>query len=200
MFSINNPIDLILLAVAVTIVAKLYFVLGKQTDIDRKIVPTAIVQTSEGEMSEDKNDGPAEAYSAEIIKTLDLYRRLDKDFDIAKFLEGAKTAHMQILQSFEDHDFAKTQHLLAPQILEIFKAELNKNKAPPNTNASELATNKNAEIVETKLENSIARITVHFSTAKSTEVFEDFWTFERDLKSQNPNWLLIKTEGQDSPT
>ena len=50
-----------------------------------------------------------------------------------------------------------------------------------------------ARIVNSALHGRSAEITVAFTAEFSTGTVIDVWTFERNLDSADPNWLLVAT-------
>jgi predicted lipid-binding transport protein (Tim44 family) len=52
-----------------------------------------------------------------------------------------------------------------------------------------------ARIVASSLHGRLAEITVAFSAEFAGGTVNDVWTFERNLDSSDPNWLLVATSG-----
>ena len=75
----------------------------------------------------------------------------------------------------------------------------------------ELTSLDRAAVTAAKLRDGLASVTVEFTSQQKrllkseageildgdenqTETFIDLWTFERDISSQDPTWLLVETE------
>jgi predicted lipid-binding transport protein (Tim44 family) len=102
--------------------------------------------------------------------------------------------------------------LLDPSVYEGFASAIDARIAAGQTQDSQFMTIRGAEIREIVTRGSVAEITVRFasdmiiftrdlrgnvvsgSPTVPREVI-DLWTFSRDLRSKDPNWLLIATGG-----
>jgi predicted lipid-binding transport protein (Tim44 family) len=118
----------------------------------------------------------------------------DPSFDPAQFLSGARAAYETIVQSFANGDKDALRPLLAPRVLDAYEKAIDQ-RAVDGGRGPEVVRLKNAEIVEARMERDLARIWVRFEAelaegAHGLRETRERWTFERDVRSRDPNWLL----------
>ena len=135
----------------------------------------------------------------------------DPSFDVARFLEGAKSAYRLILEAFWRGDVDTLKPHVDAHVYETFAAAVDQRKKDGLTLDNRLVTIEQAVISEANVERSVALVTVRFEAdiAAVTRNAEgqvvagsmsdavqtrDLWTFRRDLASRDPNWLLIETD------
>jgi predicted lipid-binding transport protein (Tim44 family) len=137
----------------------------------------------------------------------------DPSFDVARFLEGAQGAYRMILEAFWRGDIAEVRGFLDSDIAAAFDAAIAERKAAGQSLDNRLIAIEQALIAECNLLGSVATVTVRFEAdiAAVTRDAEgnvvagslsdavqtrDRWTFRRDLKSSDPNWILIETDDE----
>jgi predicted lipid-binding transport protein (Tim44 family) len=209
--------------VAVFIAARLRSVLGKRTGHERQRPPRVQPQPApaRGEAPENvvplpdrrvRAEGPAIAAEAgpALKEGLTRIRLADPSFDLDSFLEGAKVAFTMIVEAFARGDKATLEPLLAPPVFASFAAAIDERRRLGRTLETELVALRGAEVVDAALEGRLARITVRFTSEQinctrdasgavvegdpaAVETVVDLWTFERDVTSRDPNWVLIET-------
>lgn len=134
-------------------------------------------------------------------------KSLDASFTLDGFMQGAKSAYEMVIGAYDARDEAMLKMLLAPDIFDGFKQQYaaldKKNEAMKTTLVSIIS----ARLLGARLEKSRALMTVSFVSEQIQyvkndkgeivsgdqsliEQVEDEWTFERDLKSRNPNWTI----------
>jgi predicted lipid-binding transport protein (Tim44 family) len=135
----------------------------------------------------------------------------DPSFDVARFLEGAKSAYRLILESFWKGDLDTLKAHVDAHVYETFATAVEQRNKDKLTLDNRLVTIEQAVISEANLERTVALVTVRFEAdiAAVTRNSEgqvvagslsdavqtrDLWTFRRDLASRDPNWLLIETD------
>lgn len=134
----------------------------------------------------------------------------DRSFDLPSFLPGAKSAFGMIVDAFARGDAQALRPLLADQVFRNFKAAIDQREAAGERLETEIMAEPSAELVDATLVDRIARVTLRFvsrqinvtrdaqgrviggDSARPEEV-TDLWTFERDVRSRDPNWLLAET-------
>ena len=138
----------------------------------------------------------------------------DPNFDVARFLEGAKSAYRMILEAFWKGDLEALQGHVEPHIQEAFASSVEQRKAEGLTLDNRLVAIDQAVISEAILERGVAIVGVRFEAdiAAVTRNSEgqvvagslsdavqtrDLWTFRRDTASRDPNWLLIETDEEE---
>jgi predicted lipid-binding transport protein (Tim44 family) len=137
--------------------------------------------------------------------------KLDPEFSLKNFTEGATAAFEIIVENYIQGDLKKLKKLLSPQLLEEFKKAIDQRKEQGYIFNNTLIKIDNVDIIEARTSANIAHIKVKFVSEqvpvlmdKAGNVLEgnpqqidqiiDYWTFERNLKSSDPNWILIATD------
>lgn len=140
-------------------------------------------------------------------------RALDPDFDPRRFLDGARSAHEMVIEAFANADRSTLRDLLAPEVYEGFDTVLRDREAKDLHAETTLVEAQRTEIADAEARGREARVTVRFvseiiSCVKDSEgriveghptvphVVTDIWTFSRDSKSRDPNWILVATAGE----
>lgn len=134
----------------------------------------------------------------------------DRSFDLPSFIPGATSAFGMIVDAFARGDAQALRPLLADQVFRNFKAAIDQREAAGERLETEIMAEPSAEVVDATLVDRIARVTLKFvsrqinvtrdaqgrviggDSARPEEVV-DLWTFERDVRSRDPNWLLAET-------
>tara|TARA_B100000900_G_scaffold80956_1_gene65220 strand:+ start:51 stop:650 length:600 start_codon:yes stop_codon:yes gene_type:complete len=188
-------IDIILLAmIAGFIFLRLRGILGKRTGFDGKTAP----QFEEIL----KNTNPK-------IKTKKQNESFDKEAQ-NEFLKGAKIAYETIITDFSDDDnkLTKSKSLLSKKIHDQFNEALKERNNRGHFAEITFIGLNSADIKEHKKDENILKVTVDFVGEVITCIKDkekkiisghpekikkiyDTWVFSRDLRSNNPNWLLI---------
>jgi predicted lipid-binding transport protein (Tim44 family) len=137
-------------------------------------------------------------------------RAIDPSFDDAAFLDGARGAFELIVAAFAKGDKSELRSLLSDDTYRPFTAAIDERESAGETLETRIAKLKDADIVEAGMDGSAARITVKLISdqinvlrAHDGSVVDgdpqnliektDFWTFARDTRSSDPNWLLVAT-------
>lgn len=208
----------LLAMVAAFLALRLYSVLGKRTGHEQQPLPRAADDRMATPSLPRAADAPAEprealprAVEAEAEGGLRAIVAADPSFDVAQFLEGARSAYRMILEAFWKGD-RETLHWLADdQVRTEFEAAIAAREEAGETLDNRLVRIDRAVIAEASLAGKVARVTVRFDadiaavtrdrdgnvTAGSlTDAVEthDVWTFARDLASGDPNWKLADTD------
>lgn len=141
-------------------------------------------------------------------------RIADGTFTPDEFLVGSRVAFEMILNAFSSGDEKALEPLLDDGVFANFAAAIRDRDAEGSTVEDTLVGIKSADIVEAYMEGRVANVTVKFVTEQVNvtknaegEVIEgnpnqviqvtDFWTFGRDTKSRDPNWVLVATHSAD---
>jgi predicted lipid-binding transport protein (Tim44 family) len=115
----------------------------------------------------------------------------DRDFDTAKFLDGARLAYAQIVAAFAKGDAEALRPLLSPDVLAAFEAGIADRSETP----APLIRLADARIVGAVLDGALAEITIAFTAEFSSGTTTDVWTFSRRIDAADPNWTLVATAG-----
>ena len=188
-------IDIILLAmIAGFIFLRLRGILGKKTGFEGKI---------------------SSQFEKEFQKTNIILKPASENFDeVAQkdFLKGAKIAYETIITDFSDSDnkLIASKPLLGKKIYEQFKEALQDRESKGHFAEITFIGIKSAAIkTHKKIEDSL-EVTVDFVSeiitcikdkdkkivsgdSEKIKIVYDTWVFSKELKSTNPNWLLIDT-------
>ena len=138
----------------------------------------------------------------------------DPSFDVARFLEGAGAAYRQILEAFWRGDMESVRPFVDNNVYEAFAKAVEQRKAEGLQLDNRLVAIEPPVIVEAEVEKGTAELTVRFEAdiaaitrnAKGEVVAgsmddavqsRDRWTFRRDVRSDDPNWLLIETDEEE---
>ncbi|MEP7222461.1 MAG: Tim44/TimA family putative adaptor protein [Novosphingobium sp.] len=135
----------------------------------------------------------------------------DRRFDLGAFLGGARGAYRMVLEAFWRGDKHDLEHLCDTDVLAGFVDAIDARNEAGEKVESRLVRIEDAVITEASYAAPIARITVRFTAdiaavtrdANGTMIAgslddaieaRDLWTFSRNLKSADPDWLLDETD------
>jgi predicted lipid-binding transport protein (Tim44 family) len=138
----------------------------------------------------------------------------DKSFDLALFMAGASEAFPLIVEAFAAGDRATLESLLGKDLYAIFEKSIAARESAGETLQTKIHAIRKAEVTGAALEGAQARITVRFTADESSlhkdsegrilsgDAHEpaqmiDIWTFTRDIRSDDPKWLLVETHSDD---
>lgn len=176
---------LIAAMVAGVICFRLYTVLGRRTGHE----PTP--QTLPPQPAALPQPAPQTAPPSNRLQEIQL---ADRSFDAPKFLAGAREAYARIVTAFAKGERDDLRLLLSPDVFAAFDAGITARTEP----AAAFVKLHDARIAGSALHGRQAEVTVAFMAEFATGKVTDVWTFERNLDSSDPNWLLVATSG-DAP-
>lgn len=144
-------------------------------------------------------------------KALEAIAAADANFTVPYFLDGARAAYEMIVAAYAEGNKAELKPLLASDVYEGFSEAIDGRARLGETMESKMVAINRAEIEGVEVNGKRASITVRFVSEfisvrknRAGEVLEgdpkkireitDIWTFERDLRSRDPNWRLSATE------
>jgi len=212
--------DIIIFAmIAAFLVLRLRSVLGRRTGTEkpREFRPLAkpatdnVVNLPEGLRGrEELAPPPSGPRAASPESGLAQIRAADPKFDPDGFAQGARAAFEIIVKAFESGDTATLRPLLSDDVYERFAEAIRHRLEAKETLETHLVAIKAAEIDEAEINGRTAFITVKFvsdqinvTRAADGKILDgepdhvaektDFWTFARNTRSQDPNWLLVAT-------
>jgi len=134
----------------------------------------------------------------------------DPGFDLPKFLAGARSAYEMIVRAFASGDRATLTPLLSPSVMKGFDGEIAAREAAGRSQTVEFLHAPRADLDKAEVEGDLARMTVRFlaefrSRTKGPEGegvddrrTAELWTFERNLKSRDPNWTLVQVDAAEA--
>tara|TARA_B100000035_G_scaffold281807_1_gene262972 strand:- start:222 stop:818 length:597 start_codon:yes stop_codon:yes gene_type:complete len=189
-------IDIILLAmIAGFIFLRLRGILGKRTGFEGKASPQF----------------------EKILKEVHQETKINQkeDFDEKaqnEFLKGAKIAYETIITDFSDNDnkLIASKPLLSKEVFDEFNKALKERSNRGHYAEITFIGIKSADIKEHKKIDKVLQVTVNFvseiitcirdekkkivsGNPEKIKTIYDTWTFSRDMRSSNPNWLLVNT-------
>lgn len=135
----------------------------------------------------------------------------DSSFDLAQFIDGAKSAYRMILEAYWKGDTETLEWLVEDDVRKAFNEAIIAREAEGHVLDNRLVVIERAMIADASVENKVARIAVRFdadiaavtrdrdgnlvsgSLSDAVET-HDIWTFSRNLRSSDPNWKLAETD------
>ena len=189
-------IDIILLAmIAGFIFLRLRGILGKRTGFEGKASPqfgNVLKKVHQENKIRQKEDFDQEAQN--------------------EFLKGAKIAYETVITDFSDNDnkLIASKPLLSKKIYDDFNKALKERSDRGHFAEITFIGIKSANIKEHKKIDKALQVTVDFvgeiitcikdkekkivsGNPEKIKTIYDTWTFSRDMRSTNPNWLLVNT-------
>ena len=189
-------IDIILLAmIAGFIFLRLRGILGKRTGFEGKASPqfeNVLKKFHQENKTNQKEDFDQKAQN--------------------EFLKGAKIAYETIITDFSDNDnkLIASKPLLSKKIYDDFNKALKERSDRGHYAEITFIGIKSANIKEHKKIDKALQVTVDFvgeiitcikdkekkivsGNPEKIKTIYDTWTFARDMRSTNPNWLLVNT-------
>lgn len=216
------PLDIILVAfLAVFVFLRLRSELGKKTGNEPQPPAAGIGGADQSRRSGEQygeyiDHEPQEAEVIDLEENPALrhaymdIRKADPGFDLAQFMDGAKTAYGMILEAFWKGDTDTLKDFLDKAVLAKFTAAIEGLEADDLKVDNQLLDVTKVEVASAELNDSVAQLTVHFTSdvvavtrnkegkivqgdASGSVEMNDNWTFERDVKSRDPAWTLVAT-------
>lgn len=215
------PEIIILACVAVFIALRLYAVLGRRTGHEQPIVkpadgpPSPLVARAAPERVTDRKVDAAGTVAAMIAPSaLDGVRQIvaaDPHFDVASFLDGARSAYRMTLEAFWRGDEEELRKLADDEVHHAFADAIAARQNAGETLENRLVAIERSTIEQAGVAGQMAIVAVRFDADISAvtrnaegEVVagsmsdavqtHDLWTFSRHVKAEDPNWILIETD------
>jgi predicted lipid-binding transport protein (Tim44 family) len=211
--------DIILFAmVAAFLVLRLRSVLGRRTGNERRrelFVRRTAPPAEKGSPLVEPSSGlaptPIPSPPADVVaEGLNHIHRADPSFEPTHFLEGARTAFDMIVTAFANGDKAALRPLLSDDVFQQFVTAIDDRAVAKEALETRIMRLDNADIVEAELSGRNAHVTVklisqqiNVTRAMDGSIVDghpehptektDYWTFARDTRSSDPNWVLVAT-------
>lgn len=152
----------------------------------------------------------ADLAEGEVKTGLTQIRLADPRFDLNQFLAGARAAFEMIVQAYAAGDKDALRPLLADDVFAGFAGAIDQRSVDGHTLDTQLMAIEKAEVVDAAMQGNMARVSIRFASEQinvvrdadgkeiegdptSVEEVVDIWTFERDTRSRDPNWILVET-------
>jgi predicted lipid-binding transport protein (Tim44 family) len=157
---------------------------------------------------EDDNIG---SVSTDPVSGLTMLRRIDQNFNDKEFIDGSKSAFSWIVTAFAKGEISKLKPLLSANLWKSFEKAIQRRVSDGEILETTIVSFKSVLINDATINDANVNLTVEFVSDQVKvlrgrdekilegnpdviETITDLWTFNRDVKSSNPNWILVKTE------
>jgi predicted lipid-binding transport protein (Tim44 family) len=135
----------------------------------------------------------------------------EPQFDVGRFLDGAKSAYRMILEAFWRGDEEALRDLVSDDVHAAFAEAIAARRAQGAVLDNRLIAIEHATIVTASIAGGEARVAVRFdadiaavtrdaegnviggSTSDAVQT-HDVWTFVRTVRAPDPNWILADTD------
>lgn len=208
-------LDIIFFAmVAAFLVLRLRSVLGKRTGAERPPQQWQGPENDAGaaviDLAARRRSGAEPPAESPVGLGLAAIRAADRGFDLDGFLGGARAAFEMIVGAFAAGDKATLQPLLAPEVFRHFAEAIDGRARNGETLTTDLVGIRSIEPVEARMDGGFAGLTLRIVSEQVNALRDhegnvvegsadrvidvtDEWTFRRDTRSGDPNWVLAAT-------
>ncbi len=148
-----------------------------------------------------------------IASELRKIRQEDPDFSASEFVEGAKEAFSLIVSAFSNGDTPELRPLLGDDVYDEFASAIQSRLLSGNVSETSVISIDDVSLIHCEMRGTTARISIKFISQQTSvirndagEVIDgdaekilsitDVWTFSRNIRSSNPNWLLVETRSE----
>lgn len=196
---------IILAALAAVVLFQLYAVLGRRVgrgpEEATRAPPTPI---------EPKRLAVAVPDGAPAATGVAALRVRDPSFDVAAFLQGARQAYQMIVTAFAAGDRNVLRPLLSDEVMSGFDAAITRRETEGRTESVDFLQPPRADFEGVNLVGDLAKASVRFlaefrsrTKGPEGEAVDDrrtaeIWTFQRNLKSRDPNWTLVHVDAAEA--
>lgn len=217
---------IIFAAIALFFFFRLRHVLGQKTGEEHKhgkILPPnplrpASQRSQDQVVVKDKMDSDQEIASLltkqDVVAELKNLQAIFPAFQPSSFLKGAKIAFESILQAYAEGDIKTLKTLVDQEIFDAFSKAITDRQNKGHHQQTLIVAVNEAQIESIKVENNQAFVTtllvseqINVIRSQDGEVIEgnetavrnirDLWTFQKDLRNPDPNWLLVATHNAE---
>ncbi len=136
------------------------------------------------------------------------FKKSFPDFDIPSFLQGAKSAFEIITSAFAKGELKDMKELVSDNVYHSYQNIVDDRKSKEENFEFEIIRFVDVELKDANIEGDYAKGQVNFATEqvnvlkdKDGKVLSgsdsfinkvnDLWTFVRNIKSENPNWIMV---------
>ena len=213
-------VDILIFAVlAAVIFFKLFNVLGRRTGNEQPPMQGPVADNDDqGSVlpfkGQEEDIGKNDDSGDPLTESLKRITHVDRNFKVDEFLAGARQAFGMILDAFHDGNLEPVRTFLDADVHRSFSQAIADRDQDGTRRQIELVTIVDCEPIEAVTSGRQASITVRFRSNQinvvkdsenriiagdptSTIDVVDVWTFARDTRARDPNWLLVATR---SPT
>jgi predicted lipid-binding transport protein (Tim44 family) len=188
---------IILAAIAVLVISRLYSVLGQKTGAEptpRRVKEAMNRPAETGEPAEEGRPRVRPAFTGPAAAGLESIAATDPDFSPDDFTRGARKAYEMIVTAFADGDRETLRELVDEDVYEAYSTAIDERQTT-GAEPLRLARIRAARIAEASVsEDGMARVAVSFESELTDGDLQrhakEIWTFKRPVNTSNPNWLL----------
>jgi predicted lipid-binding transport protein (Tim44 family) len=202
-------LELIIFAgLAAIVLYQLYSVLGRRVGRQPEDNPQPAAARSGLRQAERPAEPNDEGVS---LSGLAAVKARDPSFDVSHFLTGSKSAYQMIVKAFAEGDRQTLRPLLSGEVMASFDAAIAQRESEGRTETVEFLHSPRADLDKAEVVGAdLARMAVRFlaefrarSKGPEGEAVDDrrtaeLWTFERNLKSRDPNWTLVHVDAAEA--
>jgi predicted lipid-binding transport protein (Tim44 family) len=193
----------ILAAVAAVVLFQLYAVLGRRVGRQAEDLAPA---PGGGAAREPATALPPGVSEPATVNGLAALRAKDPNFDISRFMQGARQAFQMIVKAFAAGDRATLKPLLDTDLMSTFESVMAQREGEGRSEQVEFLHEPRADLESLGVFGDFAKASVRFlaefrsrSKGPEGEAVDDrrtaeVWTFQRSLTSRDPNWTLIHVD------
>ncbi len=208
---------LVLAGIAIFLILRLKSVLGTREGFEKPPLqapprpgPQPGFEVIEGGPDRDIIDHVPEGSDA--ARALAAMKKVEPEFSVADFLNGARAAYEMILMAFERGELEKIRPFLSDDVFAAFSEVVAAREREGLIIEAEFIGVRELSLVDARFDEATreAEITVKFvgeltSVVRNSagEIIEgnpneikrqkDVWTFAREMGAANPNWVLVAT-------
>jgi len=193
---------LITAAIALFVLSRLYVALGRDDGppngrTRERVAPVAGQARGAAPDTPPRPSHLRPAFTGPAAAGLEAIYSVDKSFDPEAFERGARAAYEMILGAFARGDRKALKPLLDDDVYEPW-IEAIEAREQANIDPYELLRIRKLEIDDAELDGNTARVMIRYEAelgdGVNTRTARDIWTFKRNVKSSDPNWLLDDVE------
>lgn len=207
--------DLIILAlIAGFIIYRLYTTLGEKTGYKgekKNGSSNNVVDFNKKQSTKSSQQkAPTEKIAQALRPAIQEITKNDPDFSLKNFTEGATVAFEMVLDAYAAGELKTLKNLLSTDVYKAFKSAIEERTKKGHTLENTLVRVEEVVVKSATLKANKAQLCVRYTTEQvpivkdqEGEIIDgnpnqidqvvDTWTFERSIKSRDPNWILIST-------
>ena len=200
-------IDILIFGViAIFLIFRLKNILGTKTGFE---------ETNVNESSDDKgysNILPLKSQKKDVNDTeLNKILNIDPNFNVNDFLVGSKNFFKMVLESFTSGNLSNIKNFTKPSVFNSFKTAIDERNKEQETLIIDLKSIKKNKITNATITKTSIKLNVIFESfqiralmdkndkiidgnCENEILVKDEWVFEKKIKDNNPNWMLIETK------
>ena len=138
--------------------------------------------------------GDFKSYFEKIIEL----KKREPSFDPMKFKDTSALAYDAIISAFGKNDKATLKGLVSQNVFDAFNISMD-DRASKGRGKIDVVKLSEAKILSIEINNQNAQIDVEFKATLSSigevqRTTDEIWTFEREIGSRSPVWILVAVE------